>query len=654
MCLGIISGRYFHPNEKTIIILLISTLLLISTSIFFNKRIKNYYFGVSLSVALLIAGNLLYNNEKSGYSVFEAKESVFLCSLTDYPEEKANTFCLNVKLLKKFDGNEFVPVKGLMFLYHRKTDTLNNILPGDNLVIKCTPIIYTNNGNPYEFDYRFYLENRGINYYAFTNNSDILKTGAPTKRTLRNHAFIIRNRIVEMFEERGLKGERLALVAAITLGQKSLLDPETKLNFSKAGAMHIMAVSGLNAGILSVFIFNILFFMRGRLGTLRALITIMIIWLFAFITGLSPSVERATLMFSFLQAGKMINRQANGINTVLASGFVMMIIQPSVIFDTGFQLSFVAVFFIIGFYEDLHTKLIINSKLLDLIWQAIAVTLIAQAGTLAITIMSFNRFPVYFLLTNLLVVPVSSLMIILACLTLITFPIPFLSGLIAKLLDLTTLLTEESTRIISSLNYSTIDNIGMSFLQCILLTTFCALFLYWLLRKESFNIYIPITFLILFLIGGSIPSIKNKRSNELIVYNTHGSATIGIRTGKIMNVYRKDLIIPPEVIRHCAVSGLEIRSDTLPVGFAVFRVDTTEIIICDGLVGNELLINTADVLILTGKHPSIGSENISSTLPPRIIITSEADPSYILTTNQDIRNKDIYYVRKSGASIIPI
>ena len=165
---------------------------------------------------------------------------------------------------------------------------------------------------------------------------------------------IIREKIIWMFSERGIKGERLALVAAITLGQKRMLDPEQKLNFMKAGVMHIMAVSGLHAIILSLFVLNLLFFMKRRFNILRITITILILWSFAFVTGLTPSVLRATLMFSFLQAGKLMKRPANGINLGAGIRFFLIIVRPSVIFDAGFLLSYSAVIYIICFYNDFY------------------------------------------------------------------------------------------------------------------------------------------------------------------------------------------------------------------------------------------------------------------------------------------------------------
>ena len=213
-----------------------------------------------------------------------------------------------------------------------------------------------NRGNPVEFDYRFYMKNNHIRYYTFINSGDILFHKSPIHRSPSFKALIIRNKIIEMYKERGITGKKLALVAAMTLGQKNMLDPEQKQIFINAGVMHIMAVSGLHTVILSLFVFNLLFFLKRRFNALRIVITILFLWAFAFVTGLTPSVLRATLMFSFLHAGNLMKRKVNGINSVLASAFVLILIRPSVIFDAGFLLSYSAVIYIIAFYKDFYNK----------------------------------------------------------------------------------------------------------------------------------------------------------------------------------------------------------------------------------------------------------------------------------------------------------
>jgi competence protein ComEC len=455
-----------------------------------------------------------------------------------------------------------------------------------------------------------------------------------------------------MFRERGIKGERLALVAAITLGQKRMLDPEQKLNFIKAGVMHIMAVSGLHAIILSLFVFNVLFFMKRRFNILRIIITILILWSFAFVTGLTPSVLRATLMFSFLQAGKLIKRPANSINSVLASAFFLIIIKPSVIFDAGFLLSYSAVIYIICFYNDFYLILHFRNWLTDKIWQSAAVTIIAQAGTLPLTIMLFNRFPTYFILANITIVPVSNLLIITGCLIPVFFQVHFLSQFLALLLNYLTGLTELLTSRAASMPYSSIENIGSTTLECILLICTIFLFSHFLLKKKSIPVFYPVFFLILFVIAGAERDISSKTSNEIIVYNTPGSSAIGIRTGKILNLFSDTSIVVPEVKRHSATLGLRIKSTLLINNYYCIRAGRKKILITK-ILNNKIIQNfDPDILVLTGSRPEIENDLVLKYIPGKVVILSEATSGFRIPKQIVLPGSDsIHFVKKSGAFI---
>jgi competence protein ComEC len=527
-----------------------------------------------------------------------------------------------------------------------------SFLPGDLMIIKCTPVEISNRGNPYEFDYRFYMENQGIRFYAFTSSSDIIKHSIPAHRKLIHRALIIREKIIGMYKERGITGERLALVAAITLGQKNMLDQEQKQNFIKAGVMHIMAVSGLHAVILSLFVFNLLFFMKRRFNILRILITILILWSFAFVTGLTPSVLRATLMFSFLQAGNLMQRRVNGINSVLASAFVLILIKPSVIFDAGFLLSYSAVIYIICFYQDFYLKLQFKNWLTDKIWQSAVVTIVAQAGTLPLTIMLFNRFPSYFILTNIIIVPLSSLLIIIGCLVPMTFPVHFLSQFFALILNYLTGLTELLTEKASSLPWSTIENIGMTTVECILLTLTIFLFSYFILKKHSFSIIYPISAMFLFVFSGTVTEISTRTRNEVIVYNSPGSSTIGIKTGKILNLYSDTSLVRPEVLRHCATLGLKIKTNSLSNNMYCIEAGKKKLLIANSLNKNILKNFMPDIVILTGLRPEIEKNLSLRQFPGILIISSKATSGIRLQQQIDFSGiVTVHQVRKSGAYI---
>ena len=392
--------------------------------------------------------------------------------------------------------------------------------------------------------------------------------------------------------------------------------------------------------------------MKRRFNMLRILITILILWSFAFVTGLTPSVLRATLMFSFLQAGNLMNRRVNGINSVLASAFVLILIKPSVIFDAGFLLSYSAVIYIISFYHDFYLKLHFKNWFADKIWQSAVVTIVAQAGTLPLTIMLFNRFPTYFILTNIIIVPLSSLLIIIGCLVPMFFPIRFLSQFLALLLNYLTGLTEFLTAHASSLPGSTIENIGMTTAECALLTGTIFLFIWFLLKKQSFSIQYPLILLLMFVTVVTFKEISTRTTNELIVYNTQGPSAIGIKTGKILNLYSDTIVAGPEVLRHCATLGLKLKINVLGNKSYYIRAGKKCILICNSPVKKAIDKISPDIVILTALKPDIDNYlpfNLSS---EALIISSSLSSGYQIPKQVNFEGIDtIHFVRKSGAFI---
>jgi len=416
--------------------------------------------------------------------------------------------------------------------------------------------------------------------------------------------------------------------------------------------MHIMAVSGLHAVILSLFIFNLLFFMKGSYNIFRILITIIILWSFAFVTGLTPSVLRATLMFTFIQAGTLMKRRVNGINSVLASAFVLILIRPSVIFDAGFLLSYSAVIYIISFYQDFYLKLQFRNWLPDKIWQSTVITIVAQAGTLPLTIMLFNRFPAYFVLTNLVIVPLSSLLIVTSCLIPLLYPVKFLSIFFAYILNNLTGLTEYITAKAASMPGSNIENIGMTIPESILLTITIFLFFLYLLRRPSISVFFPVTALFFLVVAGSLTEISVRRSNELIVYNIPGTTAIGVKTGKILNIYSDSIISYPEIIRHSASLGLNVGIKKLSEKPNCIKAGDKKILICNTLDHYAIQKYRPEIIILTGTKPLIKKDLIPSLHSGAIIYSSEITSGFRSPEQLYLLRTDtIHNTRKSGAFI---
>jgi competence protein ComEC len=647
--MGIITGLWIHPGSSGMILLIVISLTGFILSLFFNKQLTNIVFGIFLSVTLFSTGLILYDLEKDSITSLESKPQIFTGTITDYPVEKGKSFILTVKLSKIISTGRSIPVKGSILLYNKK-DTAEMLLkPGDIIAFRCTPLPIANRGNPYEFDYRFYMESRGIKYYAFTSRKEMISVISPGTRKLRYTALMIRKRIINMYEKRGITGKRLALAAAITLGEKEGLDPDQKQDFIKAGVMHIMAVSGLHAMILSLFVFNLLFFLKRRYNILRVVITILFLWIFAFITGLTPSVLRATLMFSFLQAGNLLNRRVNGINSVLTSAFILILIQPSVIFDAGFLLSYSAVLFIIGFYSEFHNLILFRNRILDLVWQSVAVTIVAQAGTLPLTIMLFNRFPTLFILTNAVIVPLSSVVVITGCIIPFLYPLVHVSGLLAFILDKLTGLTEYLTSKAASVPLSTIENIGFSYAESITLFLFISLALTFLISKPRIRPIYPLVALLLFEISFTAKNISTRSGNELVIYNTPGYATIGLKSGKELIVYTDNPELPAEVKRHSSVLGLRTELRMLTDSAIEIKAGNRKIIIYDKPIKGWKAGENADIIIITGKKKISESDVLPLASPSEVIFAVTGINNVRPGNNIRNLNNRIRSVKESGA-----
>lgn len=622
----------------------------LALSVFYNRRFTNLLYGAALTLALFLTGLLLFLQEKSSLTTLSSEETYFSGFLADYPERKEKTYKMVVCLESAFYEGKPAPVKGSVLLYHRHDSMCKSYRPGDKITFRCKPVPIRNRGNPFEFDYRFYMENRGIKYYSFTDSNDIIRYSSQVKRKLQQRALITRQRIIDMYSERGITGERLALVAAITLGQKSMLEPEQKQHFMKAGIMHIMAVSGLHAMILSMFVFRMLFFLKGRLSILRSVITILLLWWFAYVTGLTASVMRAALMFTFLQAGNIMKRPVNQVNSVLASAFILMVIRPSVIFDAGFLLSYSAVIFIIYFYRDFYLLLKFRRRMFDLVWQSAAVTIVAQAGTLPLTVLLFNRFPTWFILSNIIIVPLSSLVIIIGSLVPLTFPLRFISFPLAKLLDFLTGATEFLTAKAASLPLSTIDNIGLTVPVCILFSVTLFVWFRFLLNRKSLPVSVPLTFSLLLVIAGTVTSISTRRSSEIIIYNSTGYSPAAVRTGRNLFIYSDSAQAGPEIERHSAVLGLKTTIHMVKKLPVLLNTGDKTILLTNVINFNILSESEPDIIVLTGKKPSIARITQTVKKPEAVIVTTGNRPSaqgvWIL---RSLKSDTLHFIADQGA-----
>ncbi|MEO9474817.1 MAG: ComEC/Rec2 family competence protein [Cyclobacteriaceae bacterium] len=349
----------------------------------------------------------------SHYSSYSEIKAFRGTVLSDNVERKDyQRYEVGIDLIKTSDSAH--SASGRVYLYVRKEDSLAIYQYGDKLDVlaACHPVGAP--GNPEEFDYRRYLETINIYAHAFASESDITLIENDPPNVILGTAFAIRTKCKELIFEQIDKEREQAILAALLIGIKDHLDNETKLAYSSAGAMHVLAVSGLHVGIVYLLINLVFGFVKKKKAGQIAFIVLAIslIWSYALVTGFSPSVLRASVMFSVILISQTISKSANIYNSLGIAAFVLLLYDPFLIHSVGFQLSFAAVFGIVFLQPKLVRLMVPNTKVMLYFWQITCVSISAQLATFPLTVYYFHQFPTYFLVSNIVVIPAAAVILV--------------------------------------------------------------------------------------------------------------------------------------------------------------------------------------------------------------------------------------------------
>lgn len=341
--------------------------------------------------------------------------------------ERTNHYRYDFQLLNLItDSDSIIETTGKIHLYIRK-DSLATILTyGDRLNVYGRFYPVPGPDNPGEFDYKLYLERQNIYSHAFVKPGDVeIIAGNPPSQFMK-WAYYLRDYASNTIDRNIPTPRENGIAKALLLGIKDHLDSDVKEAYSSAGAMHVLAVSGLHVGIIYLLIKALFGKLRlsGRWGKIAfGAISVFIIWLYATITGLSPSVLRAATMFSLVAISQSTAREGNIYNTLGFAAFLLLIYDPYLIYSVGFQLSFAAVIGIVYLQPKLYRLLNFKVWILDKAWMITCVSIAAQLATFPLSAFYFHQFPTYFLASNLIVIPASFLMLISGVLMLLIDPI---------------------------------------------------------------------------------------------------------------------------------------------------------------------------------------------------------------------------------------
>lgn len=505
---GILIARYvpaINSFSTSIYLIISSILLLVTITLTLIKVVHRYSWvtGFIIGVLITILG-IIFASQKTtaGAENPIIQSHTWLGNIISNPTETKRAVKAIVRVSKvKADSNQNYNPKKILCFFTK--DSLSTKLQYGDLITFNAKLSRPNGPlNPGEFDYAQYLKHEGIIYTTFINGGSWKLINYDPSNPIIAIAGKLRLRLLHLLRKNGLSEDNYAVAAAILLGYDDYMENSLKQDYIMAGAMHILCVSGLHVGIIYLVINFLLSFLRNNRtnNILKAILLLITIWAYATITGLSPSVQRASLMLTVFIFGNLLNRNRDTYNTLAISALILLLIDPYLVYNVGFQLSYAAVIGIITFHQPLYKLLYIKNVVVDKIWSITVLAFSAQLATFPIATHYFHFFPPWFWLTNLFTFPLSFLIIATGLAFVLTVWIPVVPQLIGWILSGMIYLLNIVVSMVKHLPLSGIDNIYTS-LPMIALLYLTIILTFTMFVKKKLNLLIVNILLVAIIMG---------------------------------------------------------------------------------------------------------------------------------------------------------
>ncbi|MFH4964877.1 ComEC/Rec2 family competence protein [Gaetbulibacter sp. M235] len=627
LIIGILIGYYCNISIYFTLFIL-GLLILILTVVFLIAKkqfAKTIWFGLFAFLIMVFIGVLTVNfhnqkNYSNHYSNFITKNDS-IKTITFRIREVLKPGNYYDKYIIDILKEDSIQVSGKSILNVQK-DTLKNVLHVDDIFItnaifkEVIPPL-----NPSQFNYKSYLEKQYICHQLFIKNDALFKVKT-NQQTLFGIANNIREHINLKLKSYKFKPDELAIINAILLGQRQNISDDVYSNYTNAGAIHILAISGLHIGIILMILSSTFKpIERLRYGAfIKALLLVVILWGFAIIAGLSASVTRAVTMFSIVAIGFNLKRPANIYNTLAISIFILLLFKPLFLFDVGFQLSYMAVFGIVTIDPYLtklwKPKYYIPKKA----WEVIRITFSAQLGILPISLYYFHQFPGLFFLSNLLIIPFLGFILGFGIVVIVLAILNILPDFLADLFGSTISLMNTVIEWVAQQDTFLFKNISFN----ILFVIASYLLIIALVRFFTKRNYKNLVFLFLAIIIGQSIFIYSKfesPKNQFLVFHKRRYTLLGNKFGNkicIANNFddateKKDKIITDYTIENQIKS---LQKDSLQ---SVYILGNKKLLVIDSLGVYNVKSFKPDFILLRNS-PKINLNRILDSLHPLLVV----------------------------------
>ena len=637
--LGIVFSSYFNPNPASTFVFIGIFFVAFIATIYLSKKdfIQKVYFGIATYLLFFQIGCFTHVIHNEFYN--ETNYVHLIKNETDYHS-------LELVLREKLKGNEKVDKYiGLVKKVDNKTCSGrilvqihdahgdSRIQIGNNIQIYGKCILNKKSLNPNQFDYGKYLNNKSIFGQIYTSANSI-KVNDKNDKNIWYYSDRLRNNIITNLQKNNFSKNELQVVNALILGQQQDISKEILKDYQYAGAIHILSVSGLHVGFILLFIsFLLKPLPKNKLGNSIRLFTIIIcLWGFAILAGLSPSVIRSVTMFSFVAMGLHLKRSTNIFHTLLVSMFLILFFQPSFLFDVGFQLSYLSLFFILWLQPLISNLWMPKNKIATYFWDILTVSFAAQIGAFPLSIYYFHQFPGLFFITNLIIIPFLILIMGLGVLVMVMAAFNFVPMLTMKSLEFCIYYLNKIINWVASFEQFIIKDIPINWQALISLYVLIIAFVI-LFKKPTYpKIVFAFISVLLFQSTLLITCWKIQNQQEFIVFNSWKNTLITERNGDKVTVYGNQSTID-KLASNTVLKSYLIANSSSITGINkmqnLFYFNNKKIMVIDSFGVYSKQINP-DIIILR-QTPKINLERLIQVNQPKLIV---ADASNYKTTIQ--------------------
>lgn len=606
-------------------------------------------FGLSGICLGLLSTNLsLPKNHPKHYSKQEHKKK---CTLTLRILDKLKDNKFHQRFIAEILTLENRPSEGRILLLLPVQDSTIRLSIDDLILTKATIEEIRASLNPYQFDYKKYMALQKI-YHQIQSSSRTLIKGNSSK-TIRKAAEKLRHKLINYLEKFQFKKREYGILRALLLGDRQAITPEVFKSFKKAGAVHLLAVSGLHIGVVLLllqFVYSPLKLLPN--GTkFCTLATIATLWFYALLCGFTASVVRAVCMFSFLSYGLYLKRYRSAYNTVgLSLLFLLILLDPLLLFQTGFQLSYSAVISILWLYPKISGLWRPTNTVLRKTWELMALSISAQIGVFPLILYYFHEFPLLFFISNIIVVPILGLLLGTGFILLLLAALDLTPTVFLRIYEALLFWINETITLLGSQDLFIVKNIYLDEVGVVLLYL-SILFLFTTLGKRLFYLYkSPLIAFLIFQLWNSYSIFNKLQENKLFVMHKKDQTILVSKVRNNLTIYSKDTLFDQKLI------------DPLLTEERIKKVHFKKLVYAYSLNNKNLLLITKPILpypfnkpidyLLLSNSPNINLNRYLDSLTPKLVIADGSNyPTFVDRWKKSCVNKRIpfYSTRELGA-----